>query len=108
LDLSYSSSARLTIGEPPPPVRLIRDFVNTAEPQLGTDQLVPLTAAERLERLGLVTPDARLAATDLPPLVGVREGLREVLRDALDVPSFVAVWGETTPSVLRLQRAMTS
>jgi hypothetical protein len=42
---------------------------------------VPLTAAERLERLGLVTPDARLAATDLPLLVGVREGLREVLLD---------------------------
>lgn len=42
---------------------------------------MPLTAAERLERLGLVTPDARLAATDLPLLVGVREGLREVLLD---------------------------
>jgi hypothetical protein len=69
---------------------------------------VPLTAAERLERLGLVTPDARLAATDLPLLVGVREGLREVSRDALDVPSFVAVCGETTPSVLRPQRAVTS
>jgi hypothetical protein len=84
LDLSYSSSARLAIGEPSQPVRLIRDFVNTAEPQLGTDQLVPLTAAERLERLGLVTPDARLAATDLPLLVGVREGLREVLLDHAD------------------------
>jgi hypothetical protein len=42
---------------------LIRDFVNTAEPQLRTEQLVPLTAAERLERLGLLVLDGRLRGT---------------------------------------------
>jgi predicted RNA-binding Zn ribbon-like protein len=65
--------------EPSTPVRLVRNFVNTAEPQLGTDQLVPSTAAGCLQRLGLATADAQLGAGDLALLVGVREGLREVL-----------------------------
>lgn len=64
---------------PSAPVRLVRDFVNTAEPQLGTDRLVPATAADGLRRLGLLAPGVRLPAADLPLLVGVREGLREVL-----------------------------
>jgi predicted RNA-binding Zn ribbon-like protein len=66
-------------GEPSPSARLIRDFVNTAEPQLGTDQLVPSSAVECLQRLGLLSGGGRLTATDLHLLVGVREGLREVL-----------------------------
>ena len=68
-------------GEPSPPVRLIRDFINTAEPELGTDQLTPATAAGCLQRLGLLPPKTRLTAADLQLLVGVREGLREVLLD---------------------------
>ena len=66
-------------GEPSSPVRLVRDFVNTAEPQLGTDQLEPGTAGACLERLGLVVTGARVAAEDLALLIGVREGLRGVL-----------------------------
>ena len=66
-------------SEPPRPVRVVRDFVNTAEPELGTDQLVLPTAAECLQRLGLMVHGTRVVAGDLPLLVGVREGLREVL-----------------------------
>jgi predicted RNA-binding Zn ribbon-like protein len=65
--------------DPAPSIRLVRDFVNTAEPQLGTDQLVPAVAVETLERLGLVTGDDRIAAVDLALLIGVREGLRGLL-----------------------------
>jgi predicted RNA-binding Zn ribbon-like protein len=68
-------------GEPSPSVCLVRDFVNTAEPQLGTDQLVPSTAPESLQRLGLVAADAHVPADELSLLVGVREGLRQVLLD---------------------------
>lgn len=65
--------------EPSSPVLRVRDFVNTAEPQLGTDQLVPQTAASCLERLDLVMPGVHVDADDLALLVGVREGLRRVL-----------------------------
>jgi predicted RNA-binding Zn ribbon-like protein len=67
--------------EPSTPVRLVRDFVNTAEPQLGTDGLVLGAAEERLGRLGLWRAGARLGAEDLVLLVAVREGLRERLLD---------------------------
>jgi predicted RNA-binding Zn ribbon-like protein len=67
------------IIEPSPSARLIRDFINTTEPQLGTDQLTSSAASECLQRLGVVTGDVRLPATDLTLLIGVREGLREVL-----------------------------
>lgn len=67
------------IMEPSPSARLIRDFINTAEPQLGTDQLTSSTASDCLQRLGLVAGDVRFPATDLALLIGVREGLREVL-----------------------------
>ncbi len=68
-------------GEPSAPVRLVRDFVNSAEPQLGTDELVPETATGCLRRLGLLNSGACVATADVPLLVGVREGLRELLRD---------------------------
>jgi hypothetical protein len=71
-------------GEPSPPVALVRDFVNTAEPQLGTDRLVPETATTCLHDLGLLAGDRQVAAADLPLLVGVREGLRQVLLDHAD------------------------
>ncbi len=94
--------------EPPDPIRLIRGFVNTAEPELGTDQLVPTTAATSLHRIGLVEDGAHLVAADLRLLVGVREGLRQLLlghagpepgersRDELD-----AILGEV-PLTIRL------
>lgn len=65
--------------EPSAAVRRVMDFVNTAEPQLGTDQLVPVSATACLQRLGLVPPDRLVEASDLPLLVGVREGLRRML-----------------------------
>jgi len=65
--------------EPSAAVRLVRDFVNTAEPQLGTDQLLPSTASDALQQLGLVRTDARVDDVDLGLLVGVREGLRGIL-----------------------------
>lgn len=66
-------------GEPPTPIRLVRDFVNTAEPELGTDQLVASTALPCLQGLGLATDGGSLTDADLRLLVGVREGLRGVL-----------------------------
>ena len=80
-------------SEPSQLVRIIRDFVNSAEPQLGTDQLTPATAAECLQHLGLLA-DAQLAATDLPLLIGVREGLRAVLSDHAGHSSAPAVIAE--------------
>lgn len=66
--------------ELPAPVRLVRDFVNTAEPELGTDQLAAAASASAtLQQLGLVTDGARVTAADRQLLVGVREGLRAVL-----------------------------
>ncbi|MFP3714047.1 CGNR zinc finger domain-containing protein [Puerhibacterium sp. TATVAM-FAB25] len=65
--------------EPSPRVLRVRDFVNTAEPQLGTDQLVAGEAAEVLQRLGLVATGKDVDTDDLALLVGVREGLRCVL-----------------------------
>lgn len=65
----------------PAPVRLIRDFVNTAEPELGTDQLTGPHALATLQHIGLAPRRGRLTAADLRLLVGVREGLRAVLLD---------------------------
>jgi predicted RNA-binding Zn ribbon-like protein len=66
-------------SERSPRIHLVRDFVNTAEPQLGTDQLQAATAAACLQRLGLAVPGTRIDTGELFLLVGVREGLREVL-----------------------------
>jgi predicted RNA-binding Zn ribbon-like protein len=77
----------------PPQVRLVRDFVNTAEPQLGTDRLVAATAVPCLHQLGLATADVELTAEDLALLIGVREGLREVLTGHAG--------HDTSPSALR-------
>ncbi len=66
-------------SQPSLSVRLVRDFVNTAEPQLGTDQLLGSSAAECLNRLGFSMPDAPIGDADLALLVRVREGVRELL-----------------------------
>lgn len=64
----------------PPAVRLVRDFVNTYEPQVDEEAL---TAPERLRDWfadrGLVPADARLRPADLALAITVREGLRSVL-----------------------------
>ncbi|MFI7648421.1 CGNR zinc finger domain-containing protein [Micromonospora sp. NPDC049460] len=64
----------------PPAARLVRDFVNTFEPQVDEESL---TAPDRLRdwfaQRRLLRPDARLRAADLAVAVTVREGLRAVL-----------------------------
>lgn len=66
--------------EVPPAARLVRDFVNTAEPQVAGEVL---TSPERLAgwfaEQRLVDPGARLGPADLTAAVSIREGLRSVL-----------------------------
>jgi predicted RNA-binding Zn ribbon-like protein len=64
----------------PPAAQLLRDFINTREPQAGRDAL---TSAEELRDWfadrGLVPNDAELRPSDVAVAVTVREGLRTVL-----------------------------
>jgi predicted RNA-binding Zn ribbon-like protein len=59
---------------------LVRDFVNTFEPQVDEESL---TTPDRLRdwfvERGLLPPDARLGPADLALAVTIREGLRAVL-----------------------------
>ncbi|WP_122816710.1 CGNR zinc finger domain-containing protein [Nocardioides pantholopis] len=67
--------------EPPPALGLLRDFVNTREPQQGTDQLTSAAALRTwLVDRGLLPVDADLRDSDLRRAVEVREGLRAVLQ----------------------------
>ena len=64
----------------PEPVRLLRDFVNTAEPQTGDEALTsPDALAGWCRDRGLLPPGATLGAADLATARAVREGLRELL-----------------------------
>src|SRR4051812_26006300 len=64
----------------PPAVALVRDFVNTREPQVGEDELTaPARLREWCAARGLVTARARLDDRDLEDAICVREGLRVVL-----------------------------
>lgn len=65
--------------EPPASVQLVMSFVNTAEPQLGTDQLTPPHATASLQDLDLIPPGVAVDAGDIPLLVGLREGIRRIL-----------------------------
>ena len=64
----------------PPGIRLVRDFINTFEPQLGQESW---TSPERLRdwfvERRLIPDDARLRPWDLTLAVTLREGLRAVL-----------------------------
>ena len=64
----------------PPAAKLVRDFINTFEPQVGEESL---TAPDRLRdwfaERQLLPAGARLSASDLATAVTVREGLRAVL-----------------------------
>jgi predicted RNA-binding Zn ribbon-like protein len=66
----------------PPAARLLRDFVNTREPQVGEDSL---TTADQLRDWftahRLLPAPTRLDAEDLARAVAIREGLRNVLLD---------------------------
>jgi predicted RNA-binding Zn ribbon-like protein len=64
----------------PPAAKLVRDFINTFEPQVGEESL---TAPGRLRdwfaERQLLPAGARLTASDLATAVTIREGLRAVL-----------------------------
>ncbi|PYG01092.1 Conserved protein containing a Zn-ribbon-like motif, possibly RNA-binding [Georgenia satyanarayanai] len=64
----------------PAAVRLVRDFVNTREPQTDEEQLsTPGNVAAWFAGRGLLPPGAGMTTTDLDRAVAVREGLRQVL-----------------------------
>jgi predicted RNA-binding Zn ribbon-like protein len=64
----------------PRAVELVRDFVNTREPQVEHDELTtPTRLREWCAARGLVPARARLDAQDLEAAISVREGLRAAL-----------------------------
>jgi predicted RNA-binding Zn ribbon-like protein len=64
----------------PPAVRLVRDFVNTYEPQIDDESLSSTDALRNwLVAQHLLPSDATVEETDLAATVTVREGLRNVL-----------------------------
>ncbi|MEH1167285.1 ABATE domain-containing protein [Micromonospora sp. CPCC 205539] len=64
----------------PAAVRLLRDFVNTFEPQIDDETLIdPDQLRDWFVDRDLMVADARLGPTDLDTAVTVREGLRAVL-----------------------------
>lgn len=66
----------------PPAVTLVRDFVNTYEPQVDEESIPePASLRDWLAERGLVEPDAQLTDTDAVTARTVREGLRSVLLD---------------------------
>jgi len=66
----------------PAGVRLVRDFVNTAEPQTGEESLAtPDQLGDWLLERGVLTTRATLSAEDLAAARTAREGLRHVLMD---------------------------
>jgi len=66
----------------PAPVRLVRDFVNTYEPQVDEESLTaPETLRTWLADRDLISADADVTAHDVTTARVVREGLRSVLLD---------------------------
>ncbi|WP_346533925.1 CGNR zinc finger domain-containing protein [Micromonospora sp. DPT] len=71
----------------PPAVRLVRDFVNTYEPQIDEEALTtPDRLHDWLVERRLLAADARLRPADLQVATTVREGLRAVLQGHADHP----------------------
>jgi predicted RNA-binding Zn ribbon-like protein len=66
----------------PAAIRLVRDFVNTFEPQVNTDELTgPDQLRDWFVERRLMVDDAPLRPADLELAVTIREGLRSVLLD---------------------------
>jgi predicted RNA-binding Zn ribbon-like protein len=64
----------------PPQIRLVRDFVNTREPQTGAEALgTPEDLRNWLVERHLVPAQAQLHPADVATAVSVREGLRALL-----------------------------
>ena len=65
----------------PGAVRTVRDFVNTAEPQTGGEQLTdPGELQHWLASRELLTPSTTVTAADLRRALAIREGLRVALQ----------------------------
>jgi predicted RNA-binding Zn ribbon-like protein len=65
----------------PDAIRVVRDFVNTAEPQTGEEQLTgPAELRHWLAAFELVPRSAAVTATDLERALAIREGLRIALQ----------------------------
>jgi predicted RNA-binding Zn ribbon-like protein len=66
----------------PPAAQLLRDFVNTYEPQVDAESLASTADLGRwLAGRHLLAGDAPLTSADLATVIAVREGLRAVLLD---------------------------
>ncbi|WP_036968074.1 ABATE domain-containing protein, partial [Promicromonospora kroppenstedtii] len=64
----------------PPSAGLVRDFVNSYEPQEDAESLGSATALrDWFATRGLVSADARMTADDVAVAHRIREGLRAVL-----------------------------
>jgi predicted RNA-binding Zn ribbon-like protein len=64
----------------PSAIRLVRDFINTYEPQIDAESLGDTEALRNwLVEHGLIPVGATLAARDLDTAVTIREGIRNVL-----------------------------
>jgi predicted RNA-binding Zn ribbon-like protein len=75
-----SKSPSADAEQAPPKIRLLRDFVNTYEPQIGGEALTD--SAELRDWLvaqHLLAGEAQVSDADLAATVTVREGLRNVL-----------------------------
>jgi len=83
----------VTEGTVPPAIRLVRDFVNTYEPQIDLETWSTADALKNwLFEEHLVPTDAQVTDTDLAVALTVREGLRNILlRHAGHEPDLAAV-----------------
>jgi predicted RNA-binding Zn ribbon-like protein len=83
----------VTEGTVPPAIRLVRDFVNTYEPQIDLETWSTADALKNwLFEEHLVPTDAQVTDTDLAVALKVREGLRNILlRHAGHEPDSAAV-----------------
>src|SRR5437773_12170556 len=73
--------ADLASRDAPGRLEVVRAFVNTRDLEAGTDALAgPAELAEHLVAWQLLTPGARLGASDLHLAVELREALRALLR----------------------------
>jgi predicted RNA-binding Zn ribbon-like protein len=89
-------------------VRLVQDFVNTFEPQVGAEQLrTTEQLRDWLAGRRLLPAGTRLRAADLATAVAVREGLREVLRSHAGHPADPAALDALNRALAPLRPAFT-
>lgn len=75
-----STSPRVEAEQTPPKIRLLRDFVNTYEPQVDGESLSDSSALKGwLVGQHLLAGEAEVSDADLAATLTVREGLRNVL-----------------------------